>query len=47
MDALALLDRSAAHFESRLTAVRPEQWTLPTPCTEWDVQALANHVVTA
>jgi uncharacterized protein (TIGR03086 family) len=23
--------------------VRPEQWTLRTPCAEWDVRTLVNH----
>jgi uncharacterized protein (TIGR03086 family) len=26
-------------------AVRPDQLQLPTPCTEWTVQQLANHLV--
>ena len=26
--------------------MRPEQWHNATPCTEWDVRALVNHVVT-
>ena len=30
---------------SRLDAVDESQWTLPTPCAEWDVRALVNHVV--
>src|SRR4029077_445521 len=25
--------------------VRAEQWSAPTPCTEWDVRTLVNHVV--
>jgi uncharacterized protein (TIGR03086 family) len=28
-----------------LAAVGPEQWALPTPCTEWNVRTVANHVV--
>jgi uncharacterized protein (TIGR03086 family) len=25
--------------------VGPQDWKLPTPCTEWDVHSLVNHVV--
>jgi len=28
-----------------LAAVRPEQWTAPTPCTEWNVHDVVNHLV--
>jgi uncharacterized protein (TIGR03086 family) len=31
---------------SRVAAlVPPEQWTRPTPCTEWDARALVEHVI--
>jgi uncharacterized protein (TIGR03086 family) len=33
-------------FESRLRAVGERQWTSPTPCTDWNVRQLVNHVVT-
>lgn len=42
-----IIDRfvlAAAEFERRLRAVRAEQWTWPTPCTEWNVRQLVNHV---
>ena len=37
---------AAAGFESRLRAIGEQQWTSPTPCTEWNVRQLVNHVVT-
>ncbi|MFE9423945.1 TIGR03086 family metal-binding protein [Kitasatospora sp. NPDC006697] len=42
-----ILDRfllASGEFERRLRAVRSEQWTWPTPCTEWNVRQLANHM---
>lgn len=36
---------SAGGFEQRLRVVRPDQWTWPTPCTEWNVRRLVNHMV--
>lgn len=37
--------RSVEGFGRRLEAVGDEQWSGPTPNTEWDVTQLANHVV--
>ncbi|MFD8546671.1 TIGR03086 family metal-binding protein [Streptomyces sp. NPDC059649] len=36
---------AGAGFERRLRAVRDGQWAWPTPCAEWDVRALTNHMV--
>ena len=45
---MALIDvyrDSVRTFGARVAAVGPDQWSRPTPCAEWDVRALVNHVV--
>ncbi len=37
--------RAVGGFQKRVEAVGDGQWNSPTPCTEWDVHALVNHVV--
>jgi len=32
-------------FGGRVGAIRDDQWSAPTPCTEWDVRTLVNHLV--
>jgi uncharacterized protein (TIGR03086 family) len=32
-------------FGGRLAQVGPDHWASPTPCADWDVRTLANHVV--
>ncbi|MGZ4689467.1 MAG: TIGR03086 family metal-binding protein [Acidimicrobiia bacterium] len=29
-----------------VVGIGPEQWANPTPCADWDVRALVNHIVT-
>lgn len=36
--------RAGASFEQLLRQVRPDQWDDPTPCTEWNVRLLVNHM---
>jgi uncharacterized protein (TIGR03086 family) len=44
MDA-ALMADAIAGFEQRLSMVVASQWTAATPCEDWDVRTLVNHVV--
>jgi uncharacterized protein (TIGR03086 family) len=39
------LRRANAAFEQRLRLVGANDWPRPTPCSEWDVRALVNHVI--
>jgi uncharacterized protein (TIGR03086 family) len=43
-DLVALFTRSIERFVDRVSQVDAGQWSTPTPCTEWDVRALVNHV---
>jgi uncharacterized protein (TIGR03086 family) len=44
MDVNTLYQRTVEFFADRVGAVHEEQWVEPTPCTEWTVRDLANHV---
>ncbi len=38
---LGALDEVDRHVQ----AIAPDQWSNPTPCTEWDLRALVDHLV--
>ena len=46
VDVPALFARAVAEFDRRVQLIRDDQWTNPTPCTEWSVRDLVNHMVT-
>ena len=37
-------ERATARFSSLVHQIGDDQWSNPTPCTEWDVRALVNHL---
>jgi uncharacterized protein (TIGR03086 family) len=41
---MEMFERSAAAASGLARAVRPDQMGLPTPCSEWDVAALLEHM---
>ena len=44
-DAPRLYERAVTHTREYIAAVRPDQWDDATPCTEWNVRQLVNHMV--
>lgn len=45
MDLVTAYRRSLAGFTRRVARVGPGQWSAPTPCVDWDVRTLTNHLV--
>jgi uncharacterized protein (TIGR03086 family) len=43
-DIVTLFTRSIGRFADRVDLVEETQWAAPTPCTDWDVRALVNHL---
>jgi uncharacterized protein (TIGR03086 family) len=42
---VAQLDRAFAAVGELIAKVRPEQWSAPTPCTDWTVRRLVDHLI--
>ena len=45
MELDTLYRRAVESWTDQVRAVAPDQWKGPTPCTDWNVRALVNHVV--
>ncbi|WP_116200048.1 TIGR03086 family metal-binding protein [Amycolatopsis circi] len=45
INALGRFLAASTEFDQRLPSVRPDQWTAATPCAEWNVRQLVNHMV--
>ena len=44
-DVLPLHSRATTITRRVIDGIRPDQLTAPTPCPEWDVRALLNHII--
>jgi uncharacterized protein (TIGR03086 family) len=47
MDAMDTLDAIGKRNVELVAQVKPEQWDIPTPCTEWNVRTLVGHLIAA
>ena len=45
MEPFEALDCATEEAGRRVRDVKPDQWDLPTPCAEWTVRDLVNHLV--
>jgi uncharacterized protein (TIGR03086 family) len=45
MDLLEAYRHSLAEFTDRVAQIDPDQWNAPTPCQDWNLRTLVNHVV--
>ncbi len=44
-DLMTSLDRALAGVDRLIAGVEAHQWSAPTPCTEWNVREVVNHLV--
>lgn len=45
MNEIDALERAYARAEELIANVKPEDFTKPTPCSDWDVRGLLNHYI--
>ena len=44
MDPIETLAATLQEAKKVLSSVGADQWTLPSPCAEWDVRGVVNHM---
>ena len=44
-DPVAIFEKAASRVQAIMSGIRQEQGANPTPCTEWDVRQVMNHVI--
>ena len=44
-DIAELFSSAVQEFDRRVEAISEDQWAASTPCTDWDVRTLVNHLV--
>jgi uncharacterized protein (TIGR03086 family) len=45
VDSATLHRRTVEFWDSRVSGIGPDQWSAATPCVDWNVRDLVNHVV--
>lgn len=40
-----LFERAVQEFDTRVQQIKDDQWENPTPCSDWNVRVLVNHLV--
>jgi uncharacterized protein (TIGR03086 family) len=45
VDLPAALDRATSDFDRLVSGISADAWAQPSPCTDWTVRAVVNHVV--
>ncbi|GIF66822.1 TIGR03086 family protein [Asanoa ishikariensis] len=45
MELTVAYQRALRGFADQVARIRPDQWSAPTPCTDWTVRDLVNHLV--
>jgi hypothetical protein len=44
LDTVAMCQRTLADAERLIASLRPDELSLPTPCSEWNVRQVIGHL---